>query len=398
MPKITVDDIDINYQIQGSGSPLLVIMGLSFSLLDWGTALAALLAPYYQLILFDNRDAGQTSQSQRNYTIQDMADDTAGLLEALNIPKAHIFGVSMGGAIAQELALRHPTKVDKLILGCTFAGGTCSELGDFSPLLNGNLLDLLFTPEYIRDNPKTLDDFLKQTQPLHSKGSALQRQMQAIATHNTCDTLDQITAETLVITGDRDIAIPQKNSETLDDKIPNATLEIIPEAAHAFSYSHANETAKFIRNFLQQTLSLRKTMIQSPIQAIKKTFGTYAQTFNLLEPAKVVPFFHLPAMLMTVKEVEAMQTTADVETVFTVLMEDLKHKNFAKSEIIGDLKISQLSDNQGQVVGAAKRFDNAGKEIEYFGFTYTLRKTTDDEWKIIAGVLHEPKILIEVPA
>ncbi len=103
-------------------------------------------------------------------------------------------------------------------------------------------------------------------------------------------------------------------------------------------------------------------------------------------------------MLMTGKEVAAMQTTDDVEKVFTVLMEDLKRKNFAKSEIIGDLKISQLSDNQGQVVGAAKRFDNAGEEFEYFGFTYTLRKTTDDEWKIIAGVLHEPKILVEVPA
>jgi 3-oxoadipate enol-lactonase len=179
------------------------------------------------------------------------ADDTAGLLEALNIPKAHIFGISMGGAIAQELALRHPTKVDKLILGCTFAGGTCSELGDFSPLLTGNLLKLLFTEGYIRDNQPALDDFLKQTTPFHSQGSALKRQMQAIYTHNTCDTLANITAETLILTGDRDIAIPPKNSKTLDDEIPNATLEIIPEAAHAFSYSHANETAKFIHAFLQ---------------------------------------------------------------------------------------------------------------------------------------------------
>jgi hypothetical protein len=138
--------------------------------------------------------------------------------------------------------------------------------------------------------------------------------------------------------------------------------------------------------------------VQDQRQDILKTFGTYAQLFNLLEPDKVVPFFHLPSMLMTGKEVAAMQTTADVKKVFTTLMEDLKHKNFAKSEIIGDLKTSQLSDNQGQVVGAAKRFDKDDKEIEYFGFTYTLRKTTDNEWKIIAGVLHEPKILIEVPA
>jgi 3-oxoadipate enol-lactonase len=89
MSKITVGDIDIHYLGFGSGQPLLMIMGLSFSLLDWGTQLLALLASHYQLILFDNREAGQNSQSQRNYTIQ----DTAELLEALNIPKAHIFGV-----------------------------------------------------------------------------------------------------------------------------------------------------------------------------------------------------------------------------------------------------------------------------------------------------------------
>jgi pimeloyl-ACP methyl ester carboxylesterase len=75
-------------------------MGLSFSLLDWGTELPALLAPNHQLILFDNRDTGLTSQSKRDYTIADMAEDTASLLDALKISKVHIFGVSMGGMIA----------------------------------------------------------------------------------------------------------------------------------------------------------------------------------------------------------------------------------------------------------------------------------------------------------
>ena len=83
MPKITVGDIDINYQIQGSGSPLLMIMGLSFSLLDWVKKFVDLLAPHYKLSLFDNRDAGLTSQSTKSYDIVNMADDAAGLLEAL---------------------------------------------------------------------------------------------------------------------------------------------------------------------------------------------------------------------------------------------------------------------------------------------------------------------------
>ncbi|WP_309744397.1 alpha/beta hydrolase, partial [Chamaesiphon sp. OTE_20_metabat_361] len=114
MTQITVGDIDINYKIKGSGKPLLMIVGLSFSLLDWGNKFTELLAQNYQLILFDNRDAGLTSPSPRPYSIVDMADDAAGLLDALNIPKAHVFGVSMGGAIAQQFALKYPDKLDKL--------------------------------------------------------------------------------------------------------------------------------------------------------------------------------------------------------------------------------------------------------------------------------------------
>jgi 3-oxoadipate enol-lactonase len=105
MPKITVRDLDINYEIQGSGSPLLMIIGLKLSLLDWGKNFIDLLAQHYQIILFDNRDAGLTSQSKHPYTIANMADDVAGLLDELKIPKAHVFGVSMGGAIAQQLVM-----------------------------------------------------------------------------------------------------------------------------------------------------------------------------------------------------------------------------------------------------------------------------------------------------
>ncbi|MCM1984049.1 alpha/beta fold hydrolase [Lyngbya confervoides] len=246
----TVGDIDIHYQIQGSGPPLVMIIGLSFSLRDWGADLIQRLSSSHQLILFDNRDAGLTQESRRNYTIQDMADDTAGLIKALGISKADIFGVSMGGAIAQHLALRHPNTVDRLILGCTFAGGDCSQPGDFTGFLSGNLPSLLFTPEYLDQHQGSINDFLDQTRPYHSSGSALHRQLNAIATHDTCDRLADIVAPTLVITGDRDIAIPAANSQLLAERIPKARLEIIPEAAHGFCYSHAQTTAEQIQMFL----------------------------------------------------------------------------------------------------------------------------------------------------
>ncbi|WP_373544394.1 alpha/beta fold hydrolase [Chamaesiphon sp.] len=400
MTLITVGDININYKIQGSGEPLLMIMGLSFSLLDWGNKFTELLAKNYQLILFDNRDAGLTSQSSRPYSIVDMADDVAGLLDALNIPKAHVFGVSMGGAIAQQFALKYPDKLDKLILGCTMAGGNCSQMGDIGGVMNGNLLDLLFTPTFIQNHRQELTEFLAETTPLHSRDAALQRQLQAFASHDTCDRLTDIQATTLIITGDKDIAIPRSNSDVLAAKIPNIKLEIIGDAAHGFSFSHPHITADLIHLFLQQPLNPEKTIMQDKPLAILKKFGEYAQIFNLLEPTKVAPFFHLPAMLMTSEQVAVMNSSEEVIGVFTVMMDELRVKNFKESKIIGDLQVTQLSDNQGQVVGVAKRFNDKDEEIEHFGFTYILRKIQEkdklkDEWTIITGVIHEPERLSE---
>jgi 3-oxoadipate enol-lactonase len=390
MTQITVGDININYEIQGSGTPLLMIMGLSFSLRDWGKKFTELLAQHYQLILFDNRDAGLTSPSTRPYSIADMADDAAGLLDALNIPKAHVFGVSMGGAIAQQFALKYPEKLDKLILGCTMAGGNCSQMGDITGVMSGQLEDLLFTPTFIQNNRQELTKFLAETTPLHSKGESLQRQLQSFATHDTCDTLPDIKAPTLILTGDKDIAIPRSNSDLLAAKIPNVKLEIIADAAHGFSYSHPDTTTNLIHLFLQERTNMEKSIVENQCPAILQTFGAYIQAFNSLEPTKVLPFFHLPAMLMTTKEVAVMQKPIEVLGVFAMLMDDLKHKNFKESQIVGALEVKQLSENQGQVVAVAKRFNLADEEIEHFGFTYTLRKV-EGHWKMISGILHEPE-------
>ncbi len=251
MPKITVGELAINYQIQGTGEPLLLIIGLSFSLLDWGTVFPDLLAQHYKVILFDNRDAGETSQSTSPYTIAQMADDAASLLVALDEPKAHVFGVSMGGMIAQHFALNHAGKLNKLILGCTAAGGTCSKFGDASGLFMGNILPLLFTPEFIHNHQPDLTKLLQTTTPFHSQGDALQRQLQAMNTHDTCNLLDKITAPTLVITGDRDPVIPPRNSDFLAQKIPGAQQVTITNASHGFCFSHPDTTAAALINFLQ---------------------------------------------------------------------------------------------------------------------------------------------------
>ena len=253
MPKITVDDLHINYTIQGQGDPLLMIMGLSFSLLDWGTKFPELLSQHYKVILFDNRDAGETSRSTKPYAIEQMAEDAAGLLDALGESSAHVLGVSMGGMIAQHFALNHADKLHKLILGCTMAGGSCSQFGAFSSLSSGNVLELLFTPEFIQQQQAELENFLQATMPLHSKEEALARQFCAMSSHDTCDRLGKITAPTLVITGDRDRVIPPQNSDILAQKIPGAKQAIIKDAAHAFCFSHPDLVATAIINFLEHS-------------------------------------------------------------------------------------------------------------------------------------------------
>ena len=251
MPKITVGELNVNYQIQGTGDPLLLIIGFSFSLLDWSTELPKLLSQHYKVILFDNRDAGETSESTHPYTMAQIAEDAANLLVALGEPKAHVFGVSMGGMIAQHFALNHADKLNKLILGCTAAGGTCSKFGDVSGLLTGNILDLLFTPEYIRSHQPDLTNLLRTTTPFHSQGLALQRQLQAMSTHDTCNLLSKITAPTLVITGDRDPVIPPHNSDFLAKNILGAKQVTIQDASHGFCVSHFDDTATALIDFLQ---------------------------------------------------------------------------------------------------------------------------------------------------
>src|SRR5690349_18018998 len=122
MPKTKTNGIELYYQIHGEGKPLVLISGLGYSLWQWHK-MVPFLAEHFQVVIFDNRGAGQSEKPDGPYTAQMLAADTVGLLEALNIEKATIMGHSMGGFIAQAIALDFPQKVEKLILGSTNFGG-----------------------------------------------------------------------------------------------------------------------------------------------------------------------------------------------------------------------------------------------------------------------------------
>lgn len=246
-----VNDLELYYKTLGDrGEPLLMIMGLSFSQLDWGPVLPQLLSQRYQVILFDNRDAGRSSYASKPYTMAQMADDVTGLLDVLDIDRAHIFGVSMGGMIAQQFALNYPNKLNQLILGCTACNGRVLQ-GAGQALATKSLLDLLFTPSYIRAHRQELEDFLESTRPYHSKPEGFLRQLGAIATHDVCSQLTHITTPTLIMTGDSDVLIPPDNSKILEQGLPNAKLlPAFLDAAHGFPYSYAQETADAVQQFL----------------------------------------------------------------------------------------------------------------------------------------------------
>ena len=130
MPHAEVAGRNLHYVREGEGEPLLLIQGLSGNHMHWGDDFLGLLHPHFDVIAYDHRGIGHSDPAGGPFTIADLADDAAGLLDALGIESAHVLGISMGGMTAQELALRHPEKVRTLALGCTYAGGEDSAMTD----------------------------------------------------------------------------------------------------------------------------------------------------------------------------------------------------------------------------------------------------------------------------
>lgn len=264
MPTIRVGDLDMYYEIYGQGAPLLLIMGLNGNLLSWGPLLPARLAERYQVILFDNRGAGRTDQPPGPYSMAQMSDDTAGLLEALGVERAHVFGASMGGMIAQHFALDHAGRLDRLILGCTTCGmahgvppapevlaylAPQPDLSPFEAAWRG--MPIVYPPEFLEANTPMLEELVRTACQYPTQPHAYEAQLGAVmATHDTYDRLPEIHAPTLALTGTRDVLIPPENSRILAERIPNAQLHEIEGAAHIFPISHLDATVAAISAFL----------------------------------------------------------------------------------------------------------------------------------------------------
>jgi 3-oxoadipate enol-lactonase len=267
MPKVHANGIDIYYEIAGSGEPLLLIAGLGYGLWQWHKVVPGL-AERFQVIAFDNRGAGGTDKPDGPYTVQMLAADTAGLLEALGIPRAHVLGHSMGGFIAQELVLTRPDLVDRLVLASTNFGGpnhvpvTPAALAVMMDR-SGDPLDVVrrgiavaAAPGFAEAHPELVQELVayRLTNPVPP--AQYQAQMAVglgLMSAEACfeHRLQDVHAPTLIFFGEHDQVVPPANAELLARAIPNSTIRILPGAGHIWMIERPDAAVAEIAAFLQ---------------------------------------------------------------------------------------------------------------------------------------------------
>jgi pimeloyl-ACP methyl ester carboxylesterase len=262
MPKIVVNGIPIYYEIHGRGEPLILIMGLRRNAEWWYRQIPAL-SEYFQVVAFDNRGAGRSDQPDEDYSMALFADDTAALMQALGLTSAHVLGISMGGYIAQELAIKYPERVRRLILGCTGPGGpqalhmSSERMAKF--MANQGLtpveilrkdLDIYFSEKFIREEPARIEKFVEISMRWYQPPAPFLRQFTACRQHDTFDRLHRITQPTLILTGDDDPLVPPGNSLLLKERVPQARLEFFPTGRHCFFMEFAPQFNQRTIDFL----------------------------------------------------------------------------------------------------------------------------------------------------
>lgn len=235
MPMVQVNGLAMYYELAGAGEPVVLIGGLS-SDVSLTAGLAAPLSATYRVLRFDNRGAGRSGKPDVPYTIPMMANDTAALMTAVGIPRAHVLGISMGGRIALELALSHPERVGKLILVSTSAAGR----GRVTMSLPMRLLGLAKKVRLIR--------------PRHPQPAfAFERQRQASASYDATARLPGVQAPTLILHGRRDRSMPLALAERMHAGIPGARMETFRGGHMFFLLSGRQRLLSLVSDFLAES-------------------------------------------------------------------------------------------------------------------------------------------------
>jgi 3-oxoadipate enol-lactonase len=255
----------IYFEVHGEGPPLVLVMGIGYDATLWTLAQVPALSRTFKVIIFDNRDAGRSSTASAPYTIADMADDVAGLMDALAIKRAHLLGLSMGGMIAQEFALRHADRLERLVLsGC----GAAPARVVFDPIRTWNWVKAndksgevfagqqftwLFSTAFLRNKEavqQTISMLTSNPNPVGAE--AYNRQAQAYLQYDALDRLADVRSPTLVIVGDQDLLTPPWICREIADRIPGSQFEIITGdgSSHVVPVERPDEFNNLVTRFL----------------------------------------------------------------------------------------------------------------------------------------------------
>jgi 3-oxoadipate enol-lactonase len=266
MPRIRAGDINLEYYIEGNGPPLLMIMGFAGQATSWGDQVLKRLREHFTTITFSNRGSGASEGVDTEITVTGMADDAIALLDALDIKHPHIFGISMGGMIAQEIAINYPDRVNGLVLGCTTAGfahGTPPNPDDIKGMtpdpglsreeMIRNFWYVVCAPDFIeKTGVEFLADMLKRSMEQPTPPMTLMKQVAAVQVFDVFGRLGEIKAPTLIIHGDIDLLVPCANAPVLHEGIAGSEFKTLPGCAHMFFWEQPDETADAVIEFLSR--------------------------------------------------------------------------------------------------------------------------------------------------
>ena len=278
MGLIKINGMNMYYEMKGSGYPFVLIQGLGMDKIGWKWQQDEF-SKYYKVVVFDNRGVGRSDKPKGLYTTQQMAEDAKLLMDRLDIDKAHIMGLSMGGMIAQHLAINYPQKVNKLILAVTYAkpsdivkdilrmgtkliaGVEVEDLEQIKQIDAKNIeiktimefmLNLTLTQQFINENKEEIEEIFNEILSTNPQVEAFLSQVYATQTHDTLDKLNKITSPTLVITGTKDILVPPECSDILAENIKGSKLIKLDNAPHALNWENKDEFNRVVLEFLAE--------------------------------------------------------------------------------------------------------------------------------------------------
>ena len=255
------------YEVHGEGPALVLVMGIGYDSSLWTLAQVPALSAQFRVVLVDNRDAGRSSKAGHPYSIADMADDLAGVLDALGIQRTHLLGLSMGGMIAQEFALRHADRLDRLVLAGTGAAPARSAVDPIQiwswvktndatgKVFGGQQLASLFSTSFLRNHEAVQETTaLLASNPYPMGPEAYGRQADAYLRFDALSRLGAITAPTLVVVGEQDLLTPPWIAREVADAIPGARFEVIrgDGSSHVVPIERPDDFNRLVSDFLTE--------------------------------------------------------------------------------------------------------------------------------------------------